>query len=147
MQEVLEGVDASLVVGGILQFLGSIAGNLGLIFVYTLFILLEYKSFDTKLQALAPTKKQYKEFQKTLNKITADIHSYVKIKTLASLATSALSYTLLVIIGLDFALFWAILIFFLNFIPNVGSVIAVIFPILLSLVQFSSWYPIVGVIV
>ncbi|MDF1682359.1 MAG: hypothetical protein P1U46_00910 [Patescibacteria group bacterium] len=37
--------------------------------------------------------------------------------------------------NLDFAMFWALIIFILNFIPSIGSIIAVTFPSLLSLVQ------------
>jgi AI-2 transport protein TqsA len=42
--------------------------------------------------------------------------------------------------GLDFLIFWAFIIFLLNYIPNVGSIIAVSFPVMFSLVQFESVY-------
>ncbi|MBT3729012.1 hypothetical protein HOF65_02605 [bacterium] len=37
-------------------------------------------------------------------------------------------------------MFWALLVFILNFIPSIGSIIAVSFPALFSLVQFDSYY-------
>jgi len=45
---------------------------------------------------------------------------------------------IMMILGLDFFLFWTFLIFLFNFIPNVGSIIAVCFPVIFSLVQFES---------
>ena len=44
------------------------------------------------------------------------------------------------IFGLEFAIFFAFIIFLLNFIPNIGSIIAVTFPVIFSLVQFESLY-------
>jgi len=52
-----------------------------------------------------------------------------------------MSYLVMWLFDLDFALFWAMLIFLLNFIPNIGSFIAVCFPLILSLVQYESYYP------
>ena len=49
-----------------------------------------------------------------------------------------LSYCILLVAEIDFAAFWALLIFILNYIPYIGSVIAVAFPVVLSLLQFSS---------
>ena len=50
-----------------------------------------------------------------------------------------MSYIVLSIIGVDFAIFWAYLIFLLNFIPTIGSLIATIFPVLLAFAQFGTW--------
>jgi predicted PurR-regulated permease PerM len=76
-------------------------------------------------------------------KIKKDIKSYFVIKTMVSTVTAILSYCVMIVFGLDFAIFWAFLIFFLNFIPSVGSIIAVSFPMLLTLIQFESYYPFV----
>ena len=55
--------------------------------------------------------------------------------------TGVLSYLVLVTVGVDFAALWGMLIFLLNFIPTIGSILAVIPPILLSLVQFKGLTP------
>ena len=66
---------------------------------------------------------------------------YVGIKTLVSLMTSLFSYLVMRLIGLDFAEFWAFLIFILNFIPFIGSIIATILPATLALIQFTTFTP------
>ena len=48
---------------------------------------------------------------------------------------------MLALIGCQNASFWAVLIFFLNFIPVVGSLVSAVFPALLLLVQFGSFGP------
>ena len=44
----------------------------------------------------------------------------------------------MLVLGIEFALFWAVLIAFLNYIPYIGSLIGVLFPVLLSLAQFGT---------
>jgi predicted PurR-regulated permease PerM len=78
-------------------------------------------------------------------KIKKDIKSYFVIKTMVSSVTAILSFCVMMIFGLDFAIFWAFLIFFLNFIPSVGSILAVSFPILLTLIQFPTYIPFIFV--
>jgi len=62
---------------------------------------------------------------------------------LLSLVTAIASWVIMKWVGLDFAEFWALLIFFLNYIPNIGSFVATAFPAILALIQFQSWLPFV----
>src|SRR5258708_8887463 len=71
-----------------------------------------------------------------MQRIDRDIHSYLGVKTAVSLSTAILAYILMRIVGLDFAEFWALLIFILHFIPTIGVIVATILPTLLAAVQF-----------
>jgi AI-2 transport protein TqsA len=67
--------------------------------------------------------------------VVGRIKAYVVIKTFLSLATGAIIGGVLHLMGVDFALLWGLLAFLLNFIPNIGSIIAAVPAILLALVQ------------
>ena len=82
-----------------------------------------------------------------LARIRKDVRLYIGIKVLTSATTGLLSYMVLSWIGVDFASFWAVLIFFLNFIPTIGSIIATLFPSALALVQFDTFAPFFIVVV
>lgn len=117
------------------------AGNTGVIFVYVLFLLLEHRSFDNKLAYAIQDEKKLNITQQVIKKISAQIQSYIRVKTGLSIATAFLSYIVMYFVGVDFANFWAQLIFFLNFIPTIGSIIATILPCLITILQFDSWGP------
>lgn len=74
-----------------------------------------------------------------LQEMNEKISAYISIKTIISLLTGVAVFVACTLFGTDFALFWAILAFLLNFIPSVGSIIATIPPILLAMIQFDSW--------
>ena len=114
----------------------SFVRSAGIIFFFTLFILLESKSFTRKIALITWWEKS--TFFQALDQIKSDIKSYFLVKTLVSLATWLISWTILFFFWLDFFIFWAFLIFLLNYIPNVWSIIAVFFPVAFSLVQFES---------
>jgi predicted PurR-regulated permease PerM len=128
-------------ISGMAQTMTSIAGNTGIICVYVLFLLLEYQSFDTKLASIIHDEKKLKRTQRVIQHISSQTQSYMRIKTVISLTTAFLSYLTMYFVGVDFAGFWAQLIFLLNFIPTIGSIIATILPCLLTILQFESWYP------
>ncbi len=72
---------------------------------------------------------------------------YIGMKTVVSALTGLVSYAVLAFVGIDFAALWALLILLLNFIPNIGSALGVLFPALLTLVQFDTLTPFLIVIV
>lgn len=121
--------------------LTEIASHTGIIFVYILFILIEYGFFADKLLALFPNKDHYRMATSILSKINAQILSYLRIKTAFSAATALCSYIVLRLVGVDFPDFWAMLIFLLNFIPTIGAILATFFPCMLSILQFETLTP------
>ena len=125
------------VVGGVT----TIFSKTGIILFYVLFILLESRHFKEKLPLMFTDDGKRSQIVWIFEKIKKDIKSYFVIKTLVSSVTAVLSFCVMIVFGLDFAIFWAFLIFFLNFIPSVWSIMAVSFPMLLTLIQFESYYP------
>lgn len=121
--------------------LTEIASHAGIIIVYILFILIEYGFFADKLIALFPNKDHYRMATGILTKINDQILSYLRIKTALGAATALCSYVVLRLVGVDFPDFWAMLIFLLNYIPTIGSILATFFPCLLSLLQFDTFTP------
>ncbi len=69
-------------------------------------------------------------------KITENVKHYLALKTLLSLGTGFCVTMLLLFLGVDYAILWGIIAFLLNYIPNIGSIIASVPAILLAFVQF-----------
>lgn len=111
-----------------------------LIALYIVFLFVEQHYFSQKMDAFFPQKEHRKLVKSILSHITKDTQTYLGIKTLLSLATATASWLIMKWVGLDFAEFWALLIFFLNYIPNIGAIVATAFPAALALIQFESWW-------
>lgn len=118
----------------------ALLGNVGLIGIYLVFIFLEGKYFRRKLTATFGEERQ-EWILKLMSRFDRDIKRYIGVKTLLSFATALGSYIIMRAVGLDFAEFWALLVFVLNFIPNLGSIAATILPSLLALLQFEQLGP------
>lgn len=137
----LDGIDIGGLVARLSTALGNLAGNVGLVLLYVAFLLFEQESFDRKIDALFPEPGRAGEVRRVLADIEDRIARYLWIKTLVSLATALLSWAVLKPVGVNFAEFWALLVFFLNFIPTIGSIFAVLLPALLTLLQFGEAGP------
>lgn len=73
--------------------------------------------------------------EERLAKVAAEVQVYLRVKTLVSLATGVGCGLWVALLGIDFAFLWGFLAFVLNFIPNLGSILAAAPPTLLALVQ------------
>jgi len=141
VREVLGKIDLTKHAAGVFVTAQSLVLNGFLVVLYVGFLLAERDHVSEKIAALFPEGTQARETDRMLSAISAGIRSYIWIKTLVSIITGVLSYAVLRSVGVDFAETWALLIFVLNYIPNVGSIVAVIFPTLLALVQFDTFVP------
>ncbi|MCH6255158.1 AI-2E family transporter [Puniceicoccaceae bacterium K14] len=146
LRDFVNQFDFSGMVGSLAGALTSLAGNAGIISIYVMFLLLEQRSFSPKLRAMSKGTIREQELLELISQIDKDTRTYIGIKTFSSILTGLLSYAIMAIVGLDFAAFWGMLIFFFNFIPTVGSILATLFPSLLALVAFDTPLPIIAVI-
>lgn len=133
------------IAGLLSQFAVTITGfvsKAGIILIYLIFLFLEQKSFSLKLGALIKQPNRRQEIFQLLKRIDRDIQIFIGIKTFDSALTAIVAYLIMASQGLDFAEFWAILIFTLNFIPSIGSIVSTIFPSVFAIIQYEKVYPI-----
>lgn len=78
------------------------------------------------------------QLETTFKKITEQIQRYIIAKVGVNLIAGIITTIVLSIIGVDFPIVWGLFVFLFNFIPTIGSAIALVFPVLFSLVQFDS---------
>lgn len=145
--ELIQQMNISSMVTQFAGALTGIVGNLALVIVYVGFLLYEQKTFPNKLARMFPEPQKRRDVRAVIDNIQNQIQKYIWIKTLVSVAIGLVGYVVLTLVEVDFASFWAFAIFLLNYIPIIGSVIATLFPALLTLVQFDTLTPflIVGI--
>ncbi len=134
------GMDLGKALTLVLNALTSLLGNGTLVLIYVAFIMLEEEHAREKLVGMH-NGSDVERTRQMIERVDASLSHYVTLKTGMSLLTGALSYVVLLIIGVDLAFFWAMLIFLLNYIPTVGSLLATAFPALVAAVQFGSFGP------
>lgn len=147
IKQMVQSLDVGPWISRFATALTSLVGNVGLILIYVLFLLMEQNTFAYKVNALLPNDKRRLQVQEMLMQMNREIQTYLGIKTLVSLVTGLLSYLVLRMVGVDYAAFWGVTIFFLNYIPTIGSIIATVFPALLALVQFDTLTPFAVIVV
>ena len=138
MTGLLNQIDLRALAGQFAATVQSIVGSTFEIFIYVIFVLLEYRTFDRKLTAMFPDPDRFQRVRATLTQIGDRTETYVLIKTIVSVLVAAATYVTLLAFDVDFAAFLALLVFILNFIPYIGSAVGVIVPALLALLQFGS---------
>lgn len=106
-----------------------------MITLYCIFLLLEESIFRRKFRSLFKDKNRYHKVNQVIYEIDKLFSEYLSLKTIVSLLTGFLSYFVLWILDVHAPLLWAALIFLLNYIPSVGSLIATAFPTIVAMLQ------------
>jgi len=119
-------------------FLSGIAGGLSsalILMVLAMLILAELaQSHDSHSDA----KRTQQRVLDTFNEHMIEVRKYISITGWTGLISAGADYILLLAVGVDFAVTWAVLAFFLSFIPNIGVLLALIPPALLAFIA-SGW--------
>jgi predicted PurR-regulated permease PerM len=118
--------------GQLISGLGNVLTQAVLILITVIFMLIEASAFQTKIHAIADDPEAS---LKRIEAVTSSIKRYMTIKTSTSLLTGVLISLWLWILGVDYPVLWGLLSFLFNYVPNIGSIIAAVPAVLLTLVQ------------
>lgn len=109
---------------------GSIVTQSFLVFLLLAFILFEVQIFKDKVAYFALKNPLASDIASTF---ISNLKRYLAIKTISSIATGMIVWVFLILFDVPYAPLWAVLAFILNYIPTIGSIIAAIPAILVSL--------------
>ena len=139
--ELFDRLSLADTLAGIAAAAASVVSVAGIVLIYAGFLFVEQVQFRRKLAILLAGGPNQARVRSVLAQIDRDIRVYVRIKTSLAVVTSLLAYGVMTWVGVDFAGFWAVMVFFFYFIPTVGSILAIAAPALLTLVQFDHLTP------
>src|SRR5262249_5173970 len=126
-------------VGNFLEFLTATF----VVLLYLIFLIAERVSLPGRI-ARAFGEARAREILAVVEAINRSVHDYIVLKAFVSFLQGLLSFVVLAVFGVEFAAMWGVLIFLFNFIPYIGSLVAVSLPIVLSILQYAEepWKPV-----
>lgn len=129
---------------GVASFVGQAAASAGdllfqfiLIAIYVAFLLAEQHFLEDKLGKLETDALKRDETGNMIRAIARQLQTYLGVCTFLSVGMGIFTYLVLLLLGVNFAEFWALVLFIANYVPTIGGA-AVILPALMALVQTGS---------
>ncbi|MEO1304161.1 MAG: AI-2E family transporter [Pseudomonadota bacterium] len=129
--------------GTIAQATSGLTGDLVLILIYVAFLFLAQSAWPGKLDRVFRDPEQRQQVKEVGDAARRGIETYLWTQTVISALITTLTYVTLLLLGVENALFLSTLIFVLNYIPTIGSIVAALVPPLFALVQpeIAEWIP------
>ena len=115
--------------GGFLQSLQLVLAESFMILILVVFLLFNQDLFFQKMHTLIDEQHS----RQLLGVFSQQINRYILIKSTISALTGVSVAVGLYLMGIEHALLWGVMAFMFNFIPNIGSIIAAVPPMLLAL--------------
>ncbi len=136
----VQELTADMNTGAVMELAGTVATSLlsafssvVLILLLMAFMLLEVHQVPKKIRlALGDPKADISD----IGRGAQMVQRYLAVKTIMGLLNAAIAIGVCLAFGIDFALLWGLFAFLFNFVPNIGSVLAGIPPVLLGLIQY-----------
>ncbi|HUJ04169.1 MAG TPA: AI-2E family transporter [Rhizomicrobium sp.] len=145
LQSALKDANVANVLGQTAATIGNSIVELVLVAIYVGFLLAEQQYLPAKLAKLQDGAAEA-EGRKIIHQMAVQIRSYLGVCTFLSVVMALACYVVLVALGVDFAGFWALLMFLLTYIPTVGA-LGVVLPALMALAQFESLRPVLIIVI
>jgi predicted PurR-regulated permease PerM len=140
----VQGFSLSKIIVAVMGSVLNFVSNTVLVLLFLLFILVGRNQLARKVHVAFSPDVAHRISDMLVN-MNAQIQKYLIAKTMISLATALLVTAVLLLFGVEFAVIWGILTFLLNFVPTIGSIIATVLPVAVTVFQFGSLVPILWV--
>lgn len=135
--DLLAQISTQRFIGSTVVSVSAILSSLVVVLLYIAFLLLEQRAFSAKIANISSDPAKVTHLQKIITHINARIGTYLGLKTVVSVAQGLVSWAVLAWYGVEFAMFWGVMIGFLNYVPYVGSVLGVVVPVAFTTMQFA----------
>jgi predicted PurR-regulated permease PerM len=123
-------------ISSILKGFGNVLTNSFLIILTVVFILMETAGVTQKVLLLRDQADDEQSDKKVFSQVFVEkLRDYMSMKTIISMMTGIIVAIAMWLIGLDYPVLWGVLAFMLNFVPNIGSIIAAVPAVMLAMVQ------------
>ena len=132
--------------GSMVVSVSSLVSSAVIVLLYAAFLLLEQRTFTVKIGKLSTDPRSVQRIMEVAGNINRRVGAYLALKTLISMLLGVACWVIMVFFGLEFAPFWAALITLLNFVPYIGSFLGVLFPVVMSVVQFENQATVLGLL-
>lgn len=132
---IFDNIDVQSLVRYTLNSVSYSAGYLALVFLYAILFLIERDSISVKIEAIFPHKQGQEDVWYTIDLIMDQIGTYFTTKTMINVVLGLICWIIFVVFGVEFAAFFAVVTAIFNYIPYVGSWIAMALPMLFAIGQ------------
>ena len=147
LEQIRASIDSTALVRSVVTSVASFALDAIIIFFYVVFLLVQQQYVPKKLALMIPEEQRRKRVVEVMRRIHGDLQVYIGVMVLLAVVTGTITYVVLVIVGIDFAVLWSVVIALLSFIPTIGTMLGIAFPALIALLQFDSYTPFLIVLV
>lgn len=134
----LTEIDIAAIAQSVLSSLTSFGGFIFITILYASFMLSEITGFPAKVRRAFGSATDSKDTLNMIARINHDIGSYLATKTLINIILGVICWVIMIVLGIEYAALWAIIIGLLNYIPYIGSIVGVAFPALFAVAQFGT---------
>ena len=138
-QDVLTQINTQRLIGSTVVSVSAIVSTLVVVLLYVAFLLIEQRTFSTKIAKISSDPQNVRQIQGIVMQINARIGAYLALKTVVSVIQGLVSWAVLAFVGVEFAAFWAVLIGMLNYVPYLGSILGVLLPVAFATMQFADF--------
>jgi predicted PurR-regulated permease PerM len=137
MSQLVSQIDLGRALSAVAAAAQSLAAQTALTLVYLVFMFPAAATAPQKLDRIFPLAADRERVRRVITAIRQSMTSYFWVQTVAGMLIAILTLATLSIIGVHNAFYWAVLMFFLNFIPLIGAILGVALPTIFAALQFS----------